>query len=327
MPNNTLREELQLMAMAAHLYYEDGLTQQEVAKAMKLSRPTISRLLIRAREEHIVTITVTDPLDNDRELADRLCQATGLSEAIITPAVPGAPDLNLKRLGISAARYLERTIQSQDVIGVGWGRTLYAVVQSLQAKQVSGVTLVPLTGGLGQISPHFQVNELIRIISENFEGVPHQLFLPAIVQHEETKASLLASEDSLVVTKIWNNLTLALVGIGNVDFETEMRVLFVNYLDEGTRQRLKATGAVGDICMHFFDQMGQPVLDGLQGVVSISLDQLRRVPNVVAVACGSSKAQAILGAICGGYIRTLLTDDLTAQAILSILRVEKNEHT
>lgn len=325
MSNNTLREELQLMAIAAHLYYEDGLTQQEVAKAMHLSRPTVSRLLMRAREERIVTITVTDPFDSDQELADQLCKATGLKEAIITPAVPEAPDLNLKRLGISAARYLEKYIQPKDIVGIGWGRTLYAVVQSLQSQPISGVTLVPMIGGLGQISPHFQVNELIRIISKNLDGIAHQLFLPAIVLHEETKASLLASEDSQAVTKIWNHLTMALVGIGNVDFETEMSVLFVNYLDEDTRQRLRSAGAVGDICMHFFDHDGKPVLDGLHGVVSISLEQLSRVPNVIAVAGGSSKAQAILGAIRGGYIRTLLTDDLTAQAILSIQRAEEDD--
>lgn len=311
------------MAMAAHLYYEDGCTQKEVAAAMGLSRPTVSRLLMRAREEHIVTITVVDPLDTNQELADQLCQATGLTEAIITPAVQNAPGLNLKRLGISAARYLEKTIKPQDVVGVGWGRTLYAVVQSLQPQPISGVTLVPLTGGLGQVSPHFQVNELIRIISKNFDGNPHQLFLPAIAQHEETKTSLLASEDSKTVTAIWDNLTTALVGIGNVDFETEMSVLFVNYLDEGTRQRLQSAGAVGDICMRFFDHNGAAVMDGLRGVISISLEQLRRVQNVIAVACGPSKTQAILGAVQGQYIHTLVTDDLTAQTILSILVKEE----
>jgi DNA-binding transcriptional regulator LsrR (DeoR family) len=312
--------------MAAHLYYEDGRTQEQVAKAMKVSRPTVSRLLTRAREEGIVTIIVRDPFNTDQELADELCRLTGLHEAIITPAVPDAPDLNLKRLGISAARYLERVIKPQDIVGVGWGRTLYAVVQSLQPQVISDVTLVPLTGGLGQVSPHFQVNELIRNMSRSFPGTAHQLFLPAIVQHEETKASLLASEDSQAITEMWQNVTAALVGIGNVDFETEMSMLFVNYLDEATRRRLRSAGAVGDICMHFFDRKGKPVKDGLHGVISISLKQLRQVPKVIAVARGPSKAQAILGAIRGGYVHTLLTDDLTAEAILSPLRVEKNGH-
>ena len=323
MTNINLREEIQQMAMAAHLYYEDGRTQQEVAIAMGISRPTVSRLLMRAREERIVTITVIDPFDNDQKLADLLCKATGLTKAIITPAVPNAPDLNLKRIGISAARYLEKNIKPQDVVGVGWGRTLYSVVQSLQPQPVTDVTFVPLTGGLGQISPHFQVNELIRIFSKNFKGTPHQLFLPAIVENEESKSNLMASEDSKIITSIWDNLTTALVGIGNVDFETELSVLFVNYLDMDTRQRLQSADAMGDICMQFFDRNGVAVKDGLRGVISISLKQLRRVPNVIAVACGSMKAQAILSAIKGKYFQTLITDDLTAQAILAILKEEE----
>jgi len=325
MTNMTLREELQQMAAVAHLYYEEGYTQQEISAAMGISRPTISRLLTRAREEHIVTITVVDPFDTNQKLADQLCRETGLKDAIITPAVSNAPDLNLKRLGISAARYLEKNVKPQDVVGVGWGRTLYAVVQSLQPQPITDVTLVPLTGGLGQISPHFQVNELIRIFSKNFEGIPHQLFLPAIVENEEVKSNLMASEDSKTITGIWDHLTTALVGIGNVDFETELSVLFVNYLDEETRQRLLSADAAGDICMQFFDRDGAVVKDGLRGVIGISLEQLRRVPNVIAVASGSQKAHAILSAIKGKYFQTLITDDLTAQTILAILKEEKND--
>ncbi|OGN86034.1 MAG: hypothetical protein A2X27_00375 [Chloroflexi bacterium GWD2_49_16] len=312
------------MAMAAHLYYEGGCTQQEVAVAMGISRPTISRLLVRAREEHIVTITVVDPFAINQELVDEFCRETGLKEAVITSAISSAPDLNLKRVGISAARYLEKNIKPQDVVGVGWGRTLYAIVQSLQPQSVTDVTLVPLTGGLGQISPHFQVNELIRIFAKNFKGTSYQLFLPAIVENEEAKSNLMASEDSKMITSIWDHLTTALVGIGNVDFETELSVLFVNYLDVETRQRLLSADATGDICMQFFDRNGYAITDGLRGVIGISLEQLRRVPNVIAIASGSSKAQAILSAIKGKYIQTLITDDLTARTILSILKEEKN---
>ena len=325
MTNITQREELQQMVAVAHLYYEEGHTQQEIATAMGLSRPTVSRLLTRAREEQIVTITVVDPFNNNQNLADQLCSKTGPKEALITPAIPNAPDLNLKRVGISAARYIEKKIKPQDVLGVGWGRTLYSVAQSLQPQSTVDVTLAPLTGGLGQISPHFQVNELIRIFSKNFKGSPHQLFLPAIVEDEETKSNLMESDDSRLITGIWDDLTIALVGIGTVDFESELSMLFVNYLDMETRQRLLAADAAGDICMRFFDRNGRAIADGIRGVIGISLEQLCRVPNVIAVSSGSNKAQAILSAIKGKIIQTLITDDLTAQSILTLLKEGKND--
>lgn len=324
MLDHGFREELQQMAFAAHLYYEEGHTQQEVARIMKISRPTVSRLLDRAREEAIVTITVTNPFENNVAMADQLCQATSLGHAIVIPAVPKATDINMKRLGIAAAHYLEDTLKPQDIVGVGWGRTLYSVVQSIVPKTVRGVTLVPLMGGLGQVSPSFQVNELIRKMAESFDGNWHQFFLPAIVE-EETKVSLLASEDAKKVTGIWQNLTMALVGIGDVDFDTEVKMLFANYLDSATRRRLESAGAVGDICMHFFDENGLPIKDGLRGVISIALEQLRQVPNAIAVASGASKARSIIGAIRGKFIHTLITDDVTAHTILSILGEQKHE--
>lgn len=324
MDNNILREELQQIALAAHLYYEEGRTQQEVAAVLGISRPTVSRLLERARAEHIVTIAVHDPFESNASLARELCKATGLRNAIITPAVPNATEINMRRLGILAARYLEGCLHPHDVVGVGWGRTLYTVVQSIVAKPIHGVTLVPLMGGLGQVSPSFQVNELIRRMAESFDGQWHQFFLPAIIPEKETQEILLRSEDAKKVTEVWKNLTTALVGIGNIDFDDEMKMLFVNYLDAATRRRLLSAGAVGDICMHFFDEDGTLVKDGLRGVLSIGLEQLRRVPNVIGVAGGTDKASAILGAIRGRYIKTLITDELTAGTILSTLGGQKH---
>ena len=109
------------------------------------------------------------------------------------------------------------------------------------------------------------------------------------------------------------------------DFESELSMLFVNYLDMETRQRLLAADAAGDICMRFFDRNGMSIKDGLRGVIGISLEQLRRVPNVIAVSSGSNKAHAILSAIKGKIIQTLITDDLTAQSILTLLKEGKND--
>jgi DNA-binding transcriptional regulator LsrR (DeoR family) len=323
MTKNTLREELRQMIAVANLYYKDGCAQQEIATAMGISRPTVSRLLARAREERIVTISIVDPFNNNQVLADQLCLETGLTEAVITPAVPNSPELNLRLVGISAARFIEKNIKAQDIVGIGWGRSLFSVAQSLEPQLTKSVTFVPLNGGLGQISPHFQVNELIRVFSKYFNGKSHQLFLPAIVEDNETKNILMDSADSKTITAIWEKLTTALIGIGTVDFETELNMLFVNYLNMETRQRLIEANAVGDVCMQFYDEKGNFVHDGLRGVIGIPLEQLHKVPNVIAISSGVNKAQAILSAIKGKIIKTLITDDLTAQAILTILKEAK----
>ncbi|MGH2381585.1 MAG: sugar-binding domain-containing protein, partial [Candidatus Limnocylindria bacterium] len=127
------------------------------------------------------------------------------------------------------------------------------------------------------------------------------------------------SPDAALVLSEWAYLTTALVGIGQVGFDSEMQMLFGRYLDASTQDRLRRSGAVGDICMRFYDRNGSPITDGVRGVIGLDLERLRRIPNVIAVAGGSEKCEAISGALRGGYVDTLVTDEPTAQGIVAAL--------
>jgi DNA-binding transcriptional regulator LsrR (DeoR family) len=314
----THREEIQQMILAARLYYEDGLTQEEVSSQMGISRPTASRLLQKAKEEGIVQISISDPFTTDKSLADQLVKQCGIEAAIVVPAIQNRPELSIKRLGLAAARFLEQTLKPDDILGVGWGRTLHTVSQSLDPTK-RDLLAIPLIGGLGQISPNFQVHEITRSIAEAFGAEWKQFYVPALVSDENTRDILHQTKDVKDLAELWGRMTTALVGIGNADFDAEVQMLFANYLDENTRGRLRAGGAVGDICMRFFDINGNAV-DGLIGVTGIELEQLRNVQRVIAVAGGTEKAEAILGAVKGKYIQVLITDDRAAERILSIIR-------
>ena len=250
------RDEIQLMILAARLYYEDGITQEEIARTMGATRQKVSRLLQRAKEEGIVQISILEPFKTDQQLADEFTRTFGLQAAIIVPNLPNDPDLSQKWLGVAAARFLEQEIQPGEIIGVGWGRTLYSVSQSLASIPKPNLLAIPLLGGLGQISPEFQVHEITRAIAAAFSGEWKQLYAPALVDDESLRQSLLQSNDLQELTGIWSSMTTALVGIGNVAFDAEMQMLFAQYLDEKTRARLDAGGAVGDLCMRFFDRQG-----------------------------------------------------------------------
>jgi DNA-binding transcriptional regulator LsrR (DeoR family) len=116
----------------------------------------------------------------------------------------------------------------------------------------------------------------------------------------------------------WGRLTAAVVGLGTADVDAEVRMLFADYLDEGTQGRLRSAGAAGDICMRFYDGDGQPIADGLRGIVGVELEQLRQAPKVIAVAGGADKARSILGALRGGYVDVLITDEAAARRILAL---------
>ena len=132
--------DLYLLSKVSSLYYQRGQTQQEIADRLHLSRPKISRLLQEAQDLGIVQITVTPPQGLHVRLEERLEEHYGLTEAQVVHVEPGQPrELVMRDLGAPAAAYLARTLQPGESIGVAWGATLGAMVQSLSPLRVEGV--------------------------------------------------------------------------------------------------------------------------------------------------------------------------------------------
>ena len=312
-------ERLESMHLAAVLYYTASKTQDEIAKELSVSRQTVSRLLIQAREEGIVNVTITNPFASMELLADSLQEALNLSTVIVIPGRDGSQAQIRKHLGYSAARYLETAIGTGDTVGIGWGRTLSEVVQALNGDGGKGLTVAPLLGGLNHIAPAFQVHEMARIFSERLGGVWKPFYVPAIVGDEALRQSLLDSVDVSKIMESWKDLNVILVGIGDIDLGPDVHMLFADYMDDNRMSGLKQADAVGDICMRFFDIHGSPVADGLPGVVGIELAEIRRARLRIGVAGGAQKAKAIIGAARGRFINTLVTDESAASRIISLL--------
>jgi deoxyribonucleoside regulator len=307
------------LVLVARLYYEEGKTQQEVAKMLNLYRPKVSRLLNLARKEGIVSITINDPFTVNDELAEMIRSSMDLSDVVVVPGEIDQEESTRRRLGFAGARLLEKELKPGDVLGVGWGRTLNAVTNELCETECENIVVVPLLGGLTEIVPSFQVHGLTQRIADAFNGTRYEIYMPAIVSDEKTKIALLDSQDGQRVTREWSKLTVALIGIGAANIADETQILFSEYLDPETLNILKKERAVGDICVHFFDENGAPIENALKGVIGIGLDQIRKINRVIAIAGGRDKARAILGALRGGYVNTLVTDEATAIRIIKHL--------
>lgn len=309
------REELQLMLRAARLYYEDSLTQQQAADELGISRPTISRLLTQARREGIVQITILDPFATFDELEAQLVETFNLRQAVVVAGEGLGNDLLRRRLGFATAEYLRRTLGDGNLVGIGWGRTLYAVVEALDTGWWAEIQVLPLIGGLGQISPSLQVNDLARRLAESFGGTWQPFYVPAFVGDPAALEGLLHLTDVETVIQTWPKLDVVLVGIGHFALHRQSSMLFASYIADDVLQELERCGAVGDLCGRFFDIQGQQCF--LEpGVIGISLEQLKALDNVIGVAGGEEKVAAILGALQGGYLNVLVTDTVTARAIL-----------
>lgn len=311
----TNRAEWQLILRAARLYYEDYLTQQQIADELGVSRPTVSRLLTQARREGIVQITIKDPFTRSEDLENQLVQSFNLKQAVLVAGEGLSGELLRRRLGFATAEYLKHALSEGNKLGIGWGRTLHAVVEALDAQQRLGIQVVPLIGGLGQISSSFQVNDLARRLAEAFGGTWQPFYVPAFVADPAALEALLHLEDVAPVLQSWPQVDVALVGIGHFASQQQSSMLFSSYIAADVLQKLELCGAVGDLCGRFFDAQGQQCFVE-RGIIGISLEQLRVLDHVIGVAGGAEKVAAILGALRGGYVDVLVTDTITAQAVL-----------
>jgi deoxyribonucleoside regulator len=315
-PARETTDHLRFLHTVASLYHLEGKTQAEIADLIGVSRTRILRALQEARTVGIVQISVVDPSGTDEALAHELTAAFGLASAVVVAGHPDDVVFTRRRVGAAAARYLDDTLPNAATLGLGWGRTLFEVTQALDSDRRRSLRVVPLMGGLGQVAPSFQVHDMARVVSERLGGSWIPFYLPGIVDDPDTHAALLATADAAPVRAAWSSLDIALFGIGDVDLSRELQMLFATYLSDEVKDRMRRSGVVGDVCMRFLRADGAAVDDALRHLLAIELDALRRTPRKVAVACGAEKASAILAAIRGDLVDTLVTDVGAARALL-----------
>jgi DNA-binding transcriptional regulator LsrR (DeoR family) len=313
------REEINRLVTIAREYYVNKKTQAEIAEEFNLSRPTISKLLQEAEDENIVQISIIDPLYRDSELANHLRDVLQLQNVIVVHGSRKNPGITQKNIAINAAWYFGKVIDNTvHKIGIGWGRTMFQVSLAMETAVRSDLQFIPLLGGVGQINPSFQVHQITQRVADICGGTWLQLHVPGIIENKEIRRDLLKSRDVQNVISNWENLDLALVGIGEAP-PFKRNIIFESYVDDEEKTQLLEKKAVGDICMRFFDMNGK-VIDYLkQEIISIPLNILKNTPRVLAAAGGPRKARSIIGASRGGFITDLIIDEDTGNEILQIL--------
>ena len=310
-------DELRLMAKVARLYYERHLRQTDIADQLDISQATISRLLKRAEEEGIVRISVNVPVGAHAGLEDSLEAAYGLKEAIIVDTISN-DDQILRDIGAAAGYYLETTLKQGEIIGISsWSSTLLAMVDAMHPMtRQMGAQVVQILGGVGNPAAENHASQLVRRLAMLVQGEAVFLPAPGITGSAETRRLYLQDQYVNNAVRQFERVTLALVGIGSVE-PSRLLVSSGNVFSPEELDTLRAQGAVGDICLRFFDANGAPITTPLNNrVIGMALDQLQQVRRCVGIAGGKQKLAAIRGALRGKWINVLITDSFTAQALL-----------
>lgn len=302
-----------ILVKVAYMYNDENMTQQEIADKLGVSRPSVSRMLQKARQNGIVEIKIRYE-GSFTKLEDALEKKFNLREAIIAPFEES--DALKHLLAEAAANYLTRTIKDEDIVGVSWGTTL-ALIPKYIRNISKNVTFVPLVGGVGQTKLDVHSNAITINLAKAFGGKGQLLHAPVVVDSVKVKQTFISDTNINKILKLAAKSDIAVIGIGSPSAQSST-IRQTGYYTDKELNALKKANAVSDICWIFLDSDGNVCPTELnQRVIGITVDKLKAIPNVVAVAGGVEKQEAILAALKGGYINVLVTDEKTAEFLLN----------
>ncbi|WP_221568394.1 sugar-binding transcriptional regulator [Alkalihalobacillus sp. TS-13] len=308
-------EERRQMVKVATLYYFEGLTQDQIAKKVGVSRPIISKLLQKSKDTGIVEIYIKDESAHTVELEQKLVKKFALKDAIVIPTSGSSPESSKRAVARAGAYYLSRNLKGVKNLGISWGSTLAELVAQFPYIRREDIKIIPLEGGMGRQYVEIHANQLAYELAKKLNGKCSYLYAPAIVETKELKERLMEMQDIEAVLQEGRNVDKALIGIGN-PFENST-LEKIGYLKKEDLDSLREVGAVGDIGFRFFNQAGKPIQHPLNDkVIGASLELLKKIKEVIVVVEGEHKLDSVFGALKGNYIDVLVIDEFTASSLI-----------
>ncbi len=304
--------ELVLTANVARRFYLDGASKSDIADELRLSRFKVARMLTRAREVGLVRIEVDyrGEVDLDRTLA--LGTAYGLRHCVVVDRPEGEEAALRLDLGRAAAGLLQEIVVDEDVLGVVWARSLMAMRASL--RRLARCAVVQLTGALVPDDVEESAVELVRDVARVSGGPAHCFYAPMIVPDLATAQALRGQPEIARVLDLASEVTKAVVGIGAW---IPGGSTVADALPDRERRELHDLGVRAEVGGIQLDAQGRPLRTPLtERIIGVDAETLRAVPDVIAIAYGTPKADAVAATLRGGLVTSLITHASLADALL-----------
>ncbi len=300
--------------MAATMYYLQDMKMETIARHLRTSRSTVSRLIKHARQTGVVEITLRPAHSRAPGLGKEIAAAYGI-DAYVVPVPDSAGDeARLEQVAIATARLLARWFDSGMVLGIAWGTTLAAIAHHLHHKATRGAAVVQLNGAANtRTSGVGYAGEIIASFGEAFDAQVHHFSVPAFFDYAQTKAAMWRERSVRRVLDVQAQADIALFSVGAVSGGVPSHVYAAGYLDPEDVALLDAAGVVGDVCTVFLRADGTyrdiPINARASGPTP---HQLRRIPRRLCAVAGDNKVAPLRAALAAGVVTDLVLDELTA---------------
>ena len=304
-----------LLSKVARLYYIENRNQQDIAKRLNMSMAGVSRALTRARDCGIVEIRVHDRTENDLASEALLESEYRLRESAVVVASE-SDDSKSVAMARALADILTRRLRDGSVLGVSWGETLRAMADYLPTVNAVKADVVPIIGAMGTIETGVYPNAIATGFARKLNGKAYLVNAPAIVSSREICESMKQDRIFRPVALNWDSVDTAVVSVSGVTPSDSISRLQIFSVDE--LEQLRAQGVAGATNFDFLDSDGFQIQTEIdQRILKIGFERLRNIQNLVVVAFGAHKVIPLRAVLRSGIVDVLITDQVTAQALLA----------
>ncbi len=309
--------DIELMTEVSALYYLHDVTQAQLSERYRISRSKIWRMLKRAREIGLVDIQVRANPNAARHLEAEMMRRFGLGRLLAAIDHPNPVTQRLAVAGLVAA-HLDQILSDGMVVAVGMGRNVSTVTEVPGTPRARSVVFASAIGGSVRGGETINADHIARRLASRFGGRSETLYAPAVVSSREVREALIQNETVKDTLDRARRADVALIGLGDLSEDSNLIRMGWFSPQELTGARVK--GTVGDMMGHdFLDIEGKPSHDIMGGhVIGLTLEELRPIRNVVAIASESTKTAIILAALRTGMVNTLATSLANASAVVAL---------
>ncbi len=297
------------------MYYLEGVSQSAIARRLDRSAATVSRLLQEARDEGVVSFSLTvEPTGNIREMAGKLAKTFGLRDALVVPPASGSA-ATLRSVGVAAGDYLLSLLRPNMTVGVTWGVTLQHLIAELAPVKCKSLQVTQMIGSLGAREHTEDCAGIAFELARKLDAQCRIISAPMLVSSKAVRDRLLNQQQIGATLRAAAAADIMLHGVGSLAQGTSS-LERCGYITPLERRQSQKRGAVGHIMAHMIDIEGKEIGRIGERAVSVPLAALRKARRSIGVAANPLKTKPLLGALRAGLFNTLVIDQLTAASLL-----------
>lgn len=316
-----------LVLKAAYLYYIENRSQNEIAAELKVSITTVSRLLTKAKEDKIIEFVIRDPYIECIHLEEQLKERYHLKDVVIAPGITsqntsdslGAAENEKKLVALEGARYLQRIIRDNDILGVTWGSTVFQMINYLNPSQKTNTKFVTLHGSIACCENELDVRTLVSRMAKAFSGEKYYLLTDALMSSRNATQIMKQERNNSRVFRMFKHINVSIAGIGSFYPNKESVLASPDFMSAEDLKALDDADVAGDIALRFFNQDGHECKTDLADrMISIDLEQYKKIETKITMAAGIAKANTVHSALKGRLIDVLIVDYKLAAKLLAL---------